>query len=89
MVKSFKDRVKARFGISAAEIGDPEKLQRATLGVSVVSGDSSVCQEVLSSVRHMAEVLPDAVLSDFRSELFSFGRDGAGLDPLNEDWEEL
>ncbi len=89
VVKSFKDRVKSRLGISAAEIGDPEKLQRATLGVSVVSGDSAVCHELLSSVRHMAEGLPDALVADVRTEVFSFGRDGSGLDPVGDDWGEL
>ncbi len=88
VIKSFKDRLKSRLGISAAEIGDPEKLQRATLGVAVVSGDSAVCHELLSSVRQMAESLNDALLADYRAEVFSFGREGAGID-VDDDWGPL
>ena len=38
VVKSFKDRVRARFPVSIAEVGDLERYQVATLGVAVVSG---------------------------------------------------
>lgn len=86
MIKSFKDRIKSRLGISAAELGDPEKLQVATLGVSVVSGDSGVCHEMLTSVRTMGQALPDAILADFRSQVIAFGKQGQGLDPIDESW---
>lgn len=83
VVKSFKDKVKSRLGISAAEVGETEKLQLATLGVSVVSNDPGVCHELLASVRSMAESLSDALLADIRTEVFSFGSGGRGLDPLS------
>jgi uncharacterized protein YlxP (DUF503 family) len=50
VVKSFKDRVRARFPVSIAEVGDLERWQVATLGVAVVSGEAARCQEVLSAV---------------------------------------
>jgi uncharacterized protein len=79
VVKSFKERTKARLGISMAEIGDTERLQVATLGVSVVSGDAGVCHELLSQVRNLANTLPEAILADERSEVLSFGQEGDGL----------
>lgn len=84
VVKSFKDKVKSRLGISAAEVGETEKLQLATLGVSVVSNDSEVCHELLGRVRGMAESLSDALVADMRTEVFSFGSGGRGLDPLSQ-----
>ena len=80
VVRSFKERLKARLKVSAAEVGDPNKLQVANLGVSVVSSDASVCHELIDSVRSMASSLPEAVLADFRSEVFSFAKP-------NEQWD--
>lgn len=88
VVKAFKDRVKAKLGVSVAELGDAEKLQRATLGISVVSGDSGLCQELLANVRNIAESLPEAILADARTEVFSFGRGGAGLEQDFDHWRE-
>jgi uncharacterized protein len=79
VVKSFKERVKARLGVSMAEVGDVGRLQVASLGVSVVSGDSAVCHELLARVRAQAETLPEAILADVRTEVFSFGAGGKEL----------
>jgi uncharacterized protein len=79
VVKSFKDRVRARFPVSIAEVGDLERYQVATLGVAVVSNDSARCSEVLAAVAHAAERANDAVLADVATEVISFGGGGAGV----------
>jgi uncharacterized protein len=76
VVKSFKERVKARLGVSMAEVGDVERLQVAVLGVSVVSADSGICHDLLARIRAQADTLPEAILADVRSEVFSFGDGG-------------
>jgi uncharacterized protein YlxP (DUF503 family) len=79
VVKSFKDRARARLPVSIAEIGDVERYQVATLGVAVVSGDSARCSEVLSHAASMAGNLSDAVLADVATEIVSFGAGGSNL----------
>jgi uncharacterized protein YlxP (DUF503 family) len=79
VVKSFKDRVRARLPVTVAEVGDVERYQLATLGVAVVSGDSDRCREVLSRVRSLADQVGDAVLADVRSEIVSFGSGGQNI----------
>lgn len=79
VVRSFKERLKARLGVSVAEVGDTEKVQVATFGVSVVSGDSAVCHELLTRVRAAAETLPEAILADYRVEVLPFGASGVGV----------
>jgi uncharacterized protein YlxP (DUF503 family) len=79
VVKSFKDRVRARLPVSVAEVGDVERYQLATLGVAVVSGDSDRCREVLSRIRSLADQVGDAVLADVRTEVLSFGSGGQGI----------
>lgn len=79
VVRSFKDRVRARQPVSIAEIGDAQRLQVASFGVAVVSSDAEVCHNVLNAITGMASDLPDAVLADVRTELIPFGDDGNGV----------
>ncbi|HEY3234838.1 MAG TPA: DUF503 domain-containing protein [Polyangiaceae bacterium] len=79
VVKSFKDRLRARLPVSVAEVGDVERHQVATLGVVVISAQSTRCQEVLSVATSMAGSLGEALLADAASEIVSFGHGGSGL----------
>jgi len=80
VVKSFKDRVRAKLPVSVAEVGDTEQLQLASLGVAVISNDTQRCDEILAAAIGMARVLPDAVLADVRTEVVPFGFAGRGLE---------
>jgi uncharacterized protein YlxP (DUF503 family) len=79
VVRSFKDRVRARLRISVAEVGDAERWQLATFGVAVVSPDRAKCEELLGAAVSVARSLPDAVVADVRTEVLSFGRGGEGI----------
>jgi hypothetical protein len=81
VVRSFRDRVRARFDVSIAEVADQDLHQRATFGVAVISGDSRICDEVLASVASLAGGLRDALLVDRRTEIVPVGelRDDLGL----------
>jgi uncharacterized protein YlxP (DUF503 family) len=50
VVRRAVDRVRARFNVSAAEVGDTERWQVATLAAVVVSSDRGVVDEVLDKV---------------------------------------
>ena len=69
VVKSFKDRVRARLPVSVAEVGDVERHQVATVGLAVVSGQSARVSEILASARSMAASLGGAVLADATTEI--------------------
>jgi uncharacterized protein YlxP (DUF503 family) len=79
VVKSFKDRVRARLPVSVAEVGDLERYQVATLGIATVSGDAARCSEVLSRVHAAASTLSDAVLADVATEVIPFGVGGSSI----------
>lgn len=55
VVKSLKDRLHARFNVSAAETAHQDLLQRAELSVAVVSADRKHAQSVLASADGMVE----------------------------------
>ena len=50
IVNSLKDRIRARFNVSVADVGDQNLRQRAVLVVAVVSNDGRFANEVLSKV---------------------------------------
>jgi uncharacterized protein YlxP (DUF503 family) len=73
VVRSFRDRVRARLDVSIAEVEHMDLHQRATFGVAVVSNDASVCDELLASVGSMAGNVRDAVLVDRTTEILKVG----------------
>ncbi len=79
VVRSFKDRVRARLPVSVAEIGDVERYQVATFGVSVVSRESGRCRDVLSQAARIAGAIGDAIVADVATEVVSFGEGGSGI----------
>src|SRR5215470_594519 len=68
VVKSLKDRVRARLPVSLAEVGDLERYQEAAR-----------CSEVLSAAVGMARVARDAVLADVATEILTLGEGGRGI----------
>jgi uncharacterized protein len=56
VVKSLKDRLHARFNVSAAETGYHDLHQRAEIAACVVSTDRRHAQEVLSSCDKLVEM---------------------------------
>lgn len=49
-VKSYKDRIRSRFNVSIAEVGDHDLYQRADLAVACVGTDTAFVQSVLQKV---------------------------------------
>jgi uncharacterized protein YlxP (DUF503 family) len=49
-VRKMTDRVRARYNVSIAEVGENEVWQRAVLGVTAVANDSRFVNEVLDKV---------------------------------------
>jgi uncharacterized protein len=80
VVRRFRDRVRARFEVSVAEVGAQQLLQRAVFGVSVVSGEAKVCDSVLAQVARAAETQEDAVLTDRSTEVIPIGDEMYGGD---------
>jgi uncharacterized protein len=54
VVKSLKDRLRARFNVAVAEVGEQEMWQRAIVAAVTVSGDQKAAEEVLQRVEEDA-----------------------------------
>ena len=76
VVKSYKDRARARLPVVVAELGEIESPQIARLGLCTVSGEQHVAEEVMYKARAMADSLAGAALLDASLEVIPFGDAG-------------
>ncbi len=79
VVKSYKERLKARLPVVVAELGDVEGYQLATLGLCTVSGELGQSEEIILKALAMARSLADALVLDARHEVIPFGDKGGAL----------
>jgi uncharacterized protein YlxP (DUF503 family) len=68
IVKSIKDKLRSKYNISIAEIGDQDIWKTARLGVAIVSGDSAYANGVISRIQDICGNLRDAVMTECELE---------------------
>ena len=84
VLRKIIDRVKARFDVAIAEVGEGDLWQRALVGVAAVGNDRRFVNEVLDKVVGFVEGIGDAQVTGRALELQSFGEDlfpGGAIEP--------
>lgn len=73
VVRSLTARVRQRFNVSVAEVGEPDLWQMAVLGLCCVSNSAAHAAELLSEATRFieAEALGDAEVVDSQTELLT------------------
>ena len=69
VIRSLKDRIKSRFNVSVADVGDQDLWQQAVLGVAVVASDGRFANEVLSKVSNLVVSDPRVEVLEQRMEI--------------------
>ncbi|HCY19760.1 MAG TPA: DUF503 domain-containing protein, partial [Deltaproteobacteria bacterium] len=69
VLKAIIERVKNRFNVSAAEVGDNDVWQRSQIGLCVVGNDSSHINGILDKTINFIESLHLAEIIDHRIEI--------------------
>src|SRR5687767_11507640 len=77
VVRRVVDRVKARFNVSVAEVGDNDLWQRASLGLSVVGNERRHVNEQIDKVLHFIEEMYVAPVISRQLEIMAFGDHGS------------
>lgn len=71
VIRSIAGRVKSRFNVAVAEVGDNDDWHQVTLGVVCVSNDARHANEVLSNVVKFISLGHwDAEFLDYEIEIF-------------------
>ncbi len=69
VVKSLKERLKNRFNVSVAEVGNHDLLQRAAIGVAMIGNDAKQLNSRLDKIVNYIESTGTAVLTDHHIEI--------------------
>ncbi|MFA5072389.1 MAG: DUF503 domain-containing protein [Nitrospirota bacterium] len=70
VLKSLKDRIRNKFNVSVAEVGDNDLWQKVSLAVAAVSNDKSHLNQTLDHVMNMVHSIPEIHLLDYQIEIF-------------------
>ena len=68
-LKSLKDRIRAKFNVSVAEVDDNDLWQKASLAVAAVSNDRSHLNQTLDHVLNLVRSVPEVNLLDYHIEI--------------------
>ena len=72
VIASMSQRIRNRFGVAVAEVGDNDSWQMATLGIACVSGSVRHADEVLDNViAYIERSREDVVVLDVEQETIS------------------
>jgi uncharacterized protein YlxP (DUF503 family) len=80
VLRKVVDRLRARFNVSVAEVGDHDLWQRAVVGITAVANDKSFVNEVLDKCARDAGAIADVVKREMEIETYS---------EMAEDWSPL
>jgi uncharacterized protein YlxP (DUF503 family) len=73
ILRRVTDRLKARFNVAVAEVGDNDLWQKATIGCAVVGNARSHVNEQMDKIIHSVEEMYVAPLVSRETEIVSFG----------------
>ncbi|MDD3653648.1 MAG: DUF503 domain-containing protein [Desulfotomaculaceae bacterium] len=69
VLKSVIDRIKARFNVSIAEVGQQDTWQRSTLGVAFISNKQSHVHKVLAAVLNFIHAQGTVVITNYQTQV--------------------
>jgi uncharacterized protein YlxP (DUF503 family) len=72
VIKSLLGRVRSKFDISIAEVGEQDKWQRSTIAFAVVSNDGGHAHTMLETITDYVESLYLAEVVDTRIEIVHY-----------------
>ena len=71
-VKSLKERIRNRYDVACAEIGDLNNWNRASLGISAVANEKSLLQDLASDIARYAQNDANAQLTGFQKDFLNY-----------------
>ena len=67
-VRGLKDRLRARFNASVAEVAYQDKWQRAIIAVCIIGNDKRQLESNMSKVRQLCEEAQDLQIADMQQQ---------------------
>ncbi len=67
-IRSIKDKAKANFNVSVAELGELDKWQTATLGFVAIGNDNHYVDGIMQNILEMIRSYPELEITNSRLE---------------------
>jgi uncharacterized protein len=74
-VRSLKERLRSRFDVSCAEVGDLESWNRASLGIAFVSNERPMLQDVGDEISRYAQNDPRVQVTGIEKDFAHYDRE--------------
>ena len=93
VVRSLKERLRSRFSVGCAEVGNLDSWSRASLGVTTCANEKAELDRMVESILQFARQHPEGLVGPIEKDIFRFdgkdGKDGKdGEDRENEEFED-
>jgi len=75
-VRSLKERLRSRFDVNCAEVGDLDSWNRAALGISTVANEKSYLQDLIDEISRYAQNDPNVQITGVERDFFNYGETG-------------
>ena len=75
-VRSLKERLRNRYGVACAEIGDLENWNRAALGIAAVANEKPLLQEMADDIARYAQNDPRVQVTGVERDFANYGEQG-------------
>ncbi len=72
-VRSLKERLRARFDVACAEVGDLETWNRAALGVAAVGNEKPRLQDLVSEITRYVQNDPNVQVTGVDKDICNYG----------------
>lgn len=69
VIRSLKQRMRDKFNVSVAEVGDQDLWQKALLGIACVANESAYVNQVLDQAVNLVRSVPSIELVKYRVEM--------------------
>ena len=69
VIRSLKQRLRDKFNVSVAEVGEQDLWQKALLGIACVANESAYVNEVLDQAVNLVRSVPSIELVKYRVEM--------------------
>ncbi|HEY3323515.1 MAG TPA: DUF503 domain-containing protein [Planctomycetota bacterium] len=72
-VRSLKERLRNRFEVACAEVGDLESWNRASLGIALVANEKPILQDRADEISRYAQNDPNVQITGVQKDFFNYG----------------
>ncbi|MCH6556855.1 MAG: DUF503 domain-containing protein [Nitrospirae bacterium] len=69
VIRSLKQRMRDKFNVSVAEVGEQDLWQKALLGIACVANESAYVNQVLDQAVNLVRSVPSIELGKYRIEM--------------------